>query len=59
MPLTQLICVKSEMRQYVSTSEGNIQASGVKYIKGVTYAIITIVYISVHVVYTAGLNVTL
>ena len=47
------------MRQYVSTSEGNIQASGVKYIKGVTYAIITIVYISVHVVYTAGLNVTL
>jgi len=30
---TQLMCVICEMWQYVWTSEGNIQASGVKYIK--------------------------
>jgi hypothetical protein len=53
-----LKCVKFEMRQYVSTSEGNIQASGVKYVKGVIYIIITIVYIFVHLFYTSGLNAT-
>ena len=55
----QLMCVTSETRQCVSTSESNIQASGVKYIKVVIYIIITIAYISVHVFYTAGLNETL
>ena len=47
------------MRQHVSASDGDIQASGVKYIKGVIYIIITIVYISIHVFYTAGRNVAL
>jgi hypothetical protein len=45
---THLISVLSEMLQHVSTSEGNIQASDVKYIKGVIYIIITIVYIYIY-----------
>jgi len=53
------MCIISEMWQCVWTSEGNIQVSGVKYIKGVIYIIITIVYISFHVFYTAGLKVNL
>ena len=41
LPSTQLVNVMSLIWQHVSTSEGHLQASSIKYIKGIVYNCIT------------------
>ena len=63
LPSTQLLCVILLILQLVSTSEGYLQASCVKYIKGIVYNYIQPLYAIVHhsfyVLYTIGLKITL